>query len=118
MGEVVNARFGVERDWEATRLKIEQGLLEIGPLFGDSEELMRAKARVVFLLLRAIIDGAPPVHVNAFLPEDLTDDQLIMVRQAVEAAALAGVGALMQHAVGCFMESIYDIATSKLRGPK
>jgi hypothetical protein len=116
VGEVIDVAFGIERDWQATRAKIEQRLLEIGGMYGDGPEIMRVKAEAIFRMLRHMVNGVPPISIQAVLPEDLDPEQMAMVAKAVEQAALKGVETTLTHCVGCFMEDMYDVATSKLSG--
>lgn len=117
MGDVVHVEFGTEREWAQTRERIVNGLVAIGALFGDDEKLMRAKAESVYILLRRVIDDIPSISVNARMPENLGDQDLDIVTEAIRVAALRGVEAAMTHAVQAMMESIYDLCTSKLAQP-
>jgi hypothetical protein len=66
---VIYAEFGNEREWAKTRTKTIEGLVTIGKLYGDSEQLMKAKGEVVYHCLRAIVDDVPSVTVSARLPD-------------------------------------------------
>src|SRR6185312_6173983 len=76
MGKVIHAAFGAEREWEQTRSRTADGLVAIGSLFGDDEELMRAKADRVYRLLREIVEDVPSLQITTRLPDNLTEEQL------------------------------------------
>lgn len=118
MGEVINVRFGTEREWEITRQKTIAGLVAIGTLFGDDSDLMRAKAECVYGVLRAIVEDVPSVQVTVKMPEGLTDEQQSLVTAAVKESALKGLEIAMTHSVQMLMGSVYDLCTSKLAGSK
>lgn len=115
MGDVVNVKFGTEREWEKTREKTVDGLVTIGSLFGDDESLMRAKAECVQRILREIMEDIPALQVTARMPDDLTEHQISMVTEAIRQAALKGIEVAMTHSVQVLMSSIYDLCTSKLK---
>jgi hypothetical protein len=115
MGEVIHANFGAEREWEQTRNKTVDGLVTIGGLFGDDEELMRAKADRVYALLREIVEEVPSLQITTRMPENLTNDQLEQMTAAIKDAALKGIEVAMTHSVCVLMGSIYDLCTSKLQ---
>jgi hypothetical protein len=114
MGKVIHAAFGAEREWEQTRSKTVDGLVAIGALFGDDEELMRAKADRVYMLLREIVEDVPSLQITTRLPENLSDEQLEQMTAAIKDAALKGIEVAMTHSVCVLMGSIYDLCTSKL----
>ena len=77
MGEVIHVAFGTEREWQQTREKTADGLVTIGSLFGDDEELMRAKADCVYQVLREIVEEVPSVQITySNFPENLSPEQL------------------------------------------
>ena len=115
MNNVVYAAFGVEREWEDTLNRTTEGLVAVGAKFGDSEQLMRAKAECVYRLLRRIVEDMPKIEVVAHIPQRLAPDELEMVTDEVKAAALKGIEVAMTHAICRVMESVYDLCTSKLR---
>ena len=97
MGEVIHAAFGAEREWEQTRSRTTDGLVAIGGMFGDDEELMRAKADRVYKLLREIVEDVPSLQITTRLPDNLTDEQLEQLTAAIKEEAietkLAGIAA-------------------------
>jgi len=115
MGEVIHATFGTEREWKQTRDKTVDGLLTIGTLFGDDEELMRAKADCVYQILREIVEGIPTVQITTRLPDNLSEEQLAILTESIRQAALKGIEVAMTHSVQVLMSSIYDLCTSKLK---
>jgi len=115
MGEVIHASFGAEREWEQTRSRTTDGLVAIGHLFGDDEQLMRAKAERVYQLLREIVEDVPSLQITTKLPEDLSEEQLAQMTAAIKEAALKGIEVAMTHSVCVLMSSIYDLCTSKLQ---
>jgi len=115
MGEVIHATFGTEREWEQTHDKTVDGLLTIGTLFGDDEELMRAKADCVYHLLRQIVEDIPSVQITTRMPENLSEEPLKMVTESLRQGALKGIEIAMTHSVQMLMSSIYDLCTSKLK---
>ena len=115
MGEVIHATFGTEREWEQTHDKTVDGLLTIGTLFGDDEDLMRAKADCVYHLLRQIVEDIPSVQITTRMPENLSEEQLKMLTESIRQAALKGIEVAMTHSVQMLMSSIYDLCTSKLK---
>jgi hypothetical protein len=117
MGDVIHANFGAEREWETTRKKTTDGLIFVGALYEDDETLMRAKADCVYRILRQIVEEVPSVHITSKLPENLTAEQLDLVTDHIREAALKGIEIAMTHSVQVLMGSIYDLCTSKLRGP-
>lgn len=114
MGDVIHVEFGTDREWEATRKRILDGLLAIGALFGDDPQLLTAKAEVVYQILRDTINEVPSVSLQVRLPVDLDPEQLGMVQEAIKEAALKGIESTMTHGVQVLMSSIYDLCTSKL----
>lgn len=114
MGEVIHVEFGTEREWEATRLKLVDGLVAIGELFGDEEALMRAKAQCIFQVLRTMVEEMPDTRVTARLPDGVSPEQVAVMTVAIKEAALKGIETALSHVVQVMMASIYDIATSKL----
>jgi hypothetical protein len=116
MGQVIHANFGTEREWQQTRDKTVDGLVTIGALFGDDERLMRAKADRVYDVLRQIVEDLPSLQITTKLPENLSQEQMRMLTEALKQAALKGVEAAMTHSVQVLMSSIYDLCTSKLQG--
>jgi hypothetical protein len=116
MGEVIRVAFGTEREWQQTHDKTVDGLVTIGALFGDDEALMRAKADCVYQILRQIVEDIPSVQITTKLPENLNDDQLRLLTEAIKQAALRGIEVAMTHSVQVLMSSIYDLCTSKLHG--
>ncbi|HZO21316.1 MAG TPA: hypothetical protein VFB37_02350 [Steroidobacteraceae bacterium] len=114
MGEVIHVAFGTEREWEQTRAKTADGLVSIGSLFGDDEELMRAKADCVYQILREIVEEVPAVQITTKMPENLSAEQLETLTRAIKEAALKGIEIAMTHSVQVLMASIYDLCTSKL----
>jgi hypothetical protein len=115
MGEVIHVTFGVEREWEQTHAKAVDGLVTIGSLYGDDEELMRAKAECLYQLLREIVEDVPSTQITTALPQDLSEAQLELVTAAVREAALKGIQVAMMHSVESLMNAIYDLCTSKLK---
>jgi hypothetical protein len=115
MGEVIHVAFGTEREWEQTHDKTVDGLVTIGALFGDDEALMRAKADCVYQILRQIVEEIPSVQITTRMPENLTDEQMMLLTEAIKAAALKGIEVAMTHSVQVIMSSIYDLCTSKLQ---
>ena len=114
VGKVIHVAFGTEREWEQTHQKTVDGLVAIGTLFGDDEELMRAKADCVYKILRQIVEEVPSVQFTTKMPENLSPEQLELVTAAVKDAALEGIEVAMTHSVQVLMSSIYDLCTSKL----
>jgi hypothetical protein len=114
MGDVIHVAFGSEREWEDTLRKIEEGLVTIGSLFGDSETLMRAKAHSVYRILRGIVEQVPAFTIGARVPEPLTKEQREVLTGALKQAALKATENAMTHCVQVLMSSIYDLCTSKL----
>ena len=114
MGEVIHVAFGTEREWEQTREKTTDGLVTIGSLFGDDENLMRAKADCVYQVLREIVEDDPSVQITTRLPENLSQEQLDALTRVIKDAALKGIEIAMTHSVQVLMGSIYDLCTSKL----
>ena len=115
MGEVIHVAFGTEREWEQTHAKTVDSLVAIGALFGDDETLMRAKADCVYQILRQIVEDVPAVQITTKLPENLTEEQLCLMTNAIKEAALKGIEVAMTHSVQVVMSSIYDLCTSKLQ---
>jgi hypothetical protein len=115
MGEVIRVAFGTEREWQQTRDKTVDGLVTIGALFGDDEMLMRAKADCVYQILRQIVEDIPSVQITTKMPENLSDDQMRLLTDAIKQAALRGIEVAMTHSVQVLMSSIYDLCTSKLQ---
>jgi hypothetical protein len=115
MGQVIHANFGTEREWEQTHDKTVDGLVTVGALFGDSESLMRAKADCVYQILRQIVEDIPSVQITTRMPENLTEEQVRMLTEAIKQAALRGIEVAMTHSVQVLMSSIYDLCTSKLQ---
>jgi hypothetical protein len=115
MGDVVHANFGAEREWEETREKLRTGLLTVGSLFGDDEELMLAKAEAVMVMVRAIVEEVPTIKVNAAIPTSLSSEDVALVTEAVKKATLQGIETMMSHCLQVLMASIYDMCTSKLK---
>jgi len=114
MGDVIHVAFGSEREWKDTLRKIEDGLVTIGSLFGDSETLMRAKAHSVYRMLRGIVEQVPAFTIGARVPEPLTKEQHELLTGALKQAALKATENAMTHCVQLLMSSIYDLCTSKL----
>lgn len=114
MGEVIHVEFGTEREWETTRARTVDGLVTIGALFGDGEQLMRAKAEIVYKMLRDIVEEVPSVQISMKVPEHLTVDQVREVTVIIKEATLKGIKTAMTHSVQVLMVSIYDLCTSKL----
>lgn len=114
---VIHVAFGAEREWEQTRAKTVDGLIGIGAMFGDSEDLMRAKAECVYRMLREIVEDVPKVQINTQVPASFSAEQLEVLTGAVKEAALQGIEIAMTHAVQVMMASIYDLCTSKLQTP-
>ncbi|HTX23360.1 MAG TPA: hypothetical protein VMD03_01780 [Steroidobacteraceae bacterium] len=112
---MIHAVFGAEREWQQTRSRTADGLVAIGGLFGDDEELMRAKADRVYRLLREIVEEVPTLSITTRLPDNLTDEQLEQLTAAIKDAALKGIEVAMTHSVCVVMSSIYDLCTSKLQ---
>lgn len=115
MGDVIQASFGTEREWQLTRDRTTDGLLTIGELFGDDEGLMRAKAECVYQILREIVEGIPTVQITTRLPDNLTEEQLTVLTESIRQAALKGIEMAMTHSVQVLMSAIYDLCTSKLK---
>jgi hypothetical protein len=115
MGEVIHAVFGAEREWEQTHSRTTAGLVAIGGMFGDDEELMRAKADRVYRLLRQIVEDVPSLQITTRLPDNLSQEQLQELTAAIKDAALKGIEVAMTHSVCVLMSSIYDLCTSKLQ---
>jgi hypothetical protein len=115
MGEVIRVAFGTEREWAQTRDKTVDGLVTIGALFGDDEMLMRAKADCVYQILRQIVEEIPSVQITTKMPENLSDEQMRLLTEAIKQAALRGIEVAMTHSVQVLMSSIYDLCTSKLQ---
>ena len=114
MGDVVDVTFGQEREWEKTHAKTRTGLVTIGKLFGDDEQLMLNKADCVYHMLRAIMEEVPTVQWAHDLPDNLTETQLAIVRDAVKTAACKGIETAIMHSVEVISHRIYDLCTSKL----
>lgn len=115
MGDVIHVTFGVEREWEQTHAKAVDGLVTIGSLYGDDEELMRAKAECLYQLLREIVEDVPSTQITTALPQDLSEAQLELVTAAIREAVLKGIQVAMMHSVESLMNAIYDLCTSKLK---
>lgn len=115
MGDVIRVEFGTEREWERTRAQWADGLSAIGALFGDDEQLMRAKAECVYQVLRQMVEDVPTVRILTHLPEDLPADQVELLTGAIREAALKGIETSMTHSVRVVMAAVYDLCTSKLR---
>jgi hypothetical protein len=101
--------------WQNTSLPLAiDGLVEVGRLYGDDPDLMRAKAHRVYELLRTITDQVPRRETRATPPPGLTPKQH---RQAV-AAIRKALDALRDTALvpvaGVLMSVIYDLCTSTL----
>ncbi len=111
---VVYANFGIEREWEKTRTRTTEGLLEAGLVFGDDEDLMRAKADCLYQVLRQMVNEVPSVRVTTKIPEDLSPAQQAVVLTAIQEAALRGIEVTLTHAVSTLMASAYDLCTSRL----
>jgi hypothetical protein len=114
MGQVIHANFGTEREWEQTRDKTVDGLVAIGALFGDQASLMRAKADCVYQVLRQIVEDIPSVQITTKMPENLSEEQIRALTEAIRQAAMRGIEVAMTHSVQVLMSSIYDLCTSKL----
>ncbi len=114
MGDVIRVNFGSEREWETTRRKLTEGLVAVGALYGDEEELMKQKADCTYRLLRQIVEDVPSAQINTRLPQTLSDEQLELMTNAIKEAALKGIEVAMTHSVQALMGSIYDLCTSKL----
>jgi hypothetical protein len=114
VGEVIEVAFGTEREWQETHQRLVEGLVDIGALFGDEADLMRAKADAAHRILRRIIEGVPPIRVVGKIPESLTPEQVDLIARTLKDAAIAGVEIAMTHAVEELMAGIYDLCTSKL----
>lgn len=114
MGEVIQANFGTEREWEQTHAKILDGLLGLGGAFGDDETLLRAKADCVYHLLREIVEDIPSVQITMGVPGEFSKEQLEVLERAVRNVALKGIEVAMTHSVQALMGSMYDLCTSKL----
>jgi len=115
MGEVIHVAFGTDREWEQTRAKTVDGLVTIGSLFGDDEELMKAKADCVCQILRQIVEDVPAVQITTRMPDNLSAEQLNQMTKVIKDAALKGIEVAMTHSVQVVMSSIYDLCTSKLQ---
>lgn len=115
MGEIIRVTFGAEREWERARAHWAEGLAAIGALFGDDEELMRAKADCVYHVLRRIVEDVPAVRIVAKLPDDLLAEQVAILTGAIREAALKGIETSMNHSVRVVVAAVYDLCTSKLR---
>jgi len=116
MGDVIHVVFGTEREWEQTRTRTIEGLVAVGALFGDSEELMRKKGDCVYTILRRMIEDIPSMKVTSRVPEEFSPAQLAHVTAALKEAALKGVEVTLTHCVQIMMASIYDLCTSRLAG--
>jgi hypothetical protein len=114
MGEVIHAAFGTEREWQQTREKTVDGLVRIGAKFGDDETLMRAKAEVVYQMLRQVVENVPAINLRSAMPPGLRDQELALVGEALKHAALKGIEVAMTHSVEVMMTHIYDLCTSRL----
>src|SRR5262245_59994138 len=114
MGQVIHASFGTEREWQETHDKTVDGLVTIGALFGDDAALMRAKADCVCQMLRQLVEDIPAVQITTRMPENLTEEQVRMLTEAIKQAALRGIEVAMTHSVQVVMGSVYDPCTSKL----
>ena len=114
MGDVIRVAFGTEREWERTRAQWAEGLSAIGALFGDDEQLMRAKADCVYQVLRQMVEDVPAIRIMAHLPEDLPAEQVELLTGASRDAALKGIETSMTHSVRVGMAAAYDLWTSTL----
>lgn len=115
MGEIIRVAFGTEREWERTRTQWAEGLSAVGALFGDDEDLMRAKADCFYHLLRRMVEEVPAVRIAAHLPQDLPAEQVEFLTGAIREAALKGIEMSLTHSVRAVMAAVYDLCTSKLR---
>ena len=117
MGEVIRVAFGTEREWQQTRDKTVDGLVTIGALFGEEEFLMRAKADCVYQILRQIVEEIPSVQITTKMPENLSDEQMGLLTEAIKQAALRGIEVAMTHSVQVLITPIYALCTSKQQSP-
>jgi hypothetical protein len=115
MGEVIHVTFGVEREWEHTHAKTVDGLVTVGSLHGDDEELMRAKAECLYPLLRELVEDVPSTQFTTALPQDPSGAQRELLTAAIREAALKGIQVAMMHSVESLLNAIYDLYTSKLK---
>jgi len=60
------------------------------------------------------VEDIPSVQITTKMPENLTNDQMRMLTEAIKQAALRGIEVAMTHSVQVLMSSIYDLCTSKL----
>ena len=114
MGEVIYVNFGAERKWDETHQNLTDALLRVGALFGDDEDLLRAKADRAHAMIRAIVEDVPAVDIEFEIPDNLPADQRKLIRETVRAAAFRGIETAMIHSVEVLSNAIYDLCTSKL----
>ena len=117
MGEVIYVNFGAERKWEQTLVTLTEHLIHVGALFGDNEDLLRAKADCAHGLIRKIVEEVPALDLAFEIPDNLSEDQCNLIRETVRAAAYGGIETAMMHSVEVITNALYDLCTSKL-GPK
>lgn len=115
MGEIIRIAFGAGRDSQSTRASWADGLCAVGALFGDDEQLMRAKADCFFRLLEQIVEDVPRVRIKTHIPPDLPAEHVEFLTHAIREATLKGIEISMAHSVRVVMAAVYDLCTSKLR---
>lgn len=99
MGEVIYVSFGAERQWDETHQNLTEALLRVGALFGDDEDLLRAKADRAHAMIRTIVEDVPAVDIEFEIPDNLPPDQRKLIRETVRAAASRGIETAMMHSV-------------------
>jgi hypothetical protein len=114
MGEVIYVNFGAERKWEQTLETLTNYLVRIGSMFGDNEQLLRAKANCAHGMIRKIVEEVPALDLFVEIPDNLPQDQCNLIKETVRAAAYTGIEMAMMHSVEVLTNALYDLCTSKL----
>jgi hypothetical protein len=114
MGDVIHLDFYAGIRWEKARENLTESLVRIGTLFGDDEELLRAKADRAHGVIRKIVEDVPALDLAFDLPGSISDDQCELIRETVKAAACRGIETAVMHSVEVITNALYDLCTSKL----
>lgn len=115
MSNVIHVSFGDKRSIENIHRSIEQGLIGVGKVMNDDEDLMRLKATRASKLLEDVLMGRHTFQFQPALPADLTPHQRQLVDSAIVAAAERGVQEANDRCTRLFVEAFTDLCTSALR---
>jgi len=115
MGQVIEAKFGLDKEVEATRVRIERNLIEEGARCGDSADLMRLKAKVLMQLFADLTDGLSATRIQLIVPDSMTKAEREMLAQSVHSAIMDTVKDAIGHSFRVVSAHMLDLCTSRLK---